>query len=118
MTEEAEKAAKWEIVEQYQKAKEKLAVLETRCHETGGMISQFGSAIANVPTAVTITKLEVSIPKYVHEPKKTERVAFPLSILDMETIKTLVDDYQETLQVKTATLSKLREMKIDLEPRF
>ena len=120
MSEEAEKAAKWEIIERYRGAKEKLSLLEDRCREIGGSISAFGSAIATTPEAVTIAKLEVSFPKYAgaseYERHRSERAIMALSNLNIDALKDLVDDYKQALQIKSEALRKLREMKVDLEP--
>jgi len=47
MTDESEKAAKWEILEQYQQAKSHLATLENRMNKLGTALQEFGRTLSS-----------------------------------------------------------------------
>jgi hypothetical protein len=47
MSEEAEKAAKWEMVEEYQRMKNEAARIRNKLKKTGDSLEQFGRLLAN-----------------------------------------------------------------------
>lgn len=117
MTKESENAAKWEIIEQYKNAHNKLVAIGHRCKEIGKAISTLGHAVAEYPEGVVITDGSVTYPKYAGSPaferNKTETFALSKDGYDLSNIKVLVDEYTDTLQIKTEAEYKIRELGIN-----
>jgi hypothetical protein len=123
MSDESEKAARWETIERFQKAKQRLEELEGQCKRMGDFIAVFGNAIRDVPGEVRITPESISYPKYAgalayqHEFNRRERVEIPTGEFNLEGIRALVDDYQTTLWEKTEARDQLLKFGVDLEPK-
>lgn len=117
MTKESENAAKWEIIQQYKDAHDKLVVVSHRCREIGKAISTFGHAVAEYPEEVLITSETVTYPKYAGTPaferNKTETSTLRKEDYDLDSIESLIDEYKNTLKLKTEAEQRIQKLGIN-----
>jgi hypothetical protein len=108
MTEESEKAAKWDVVLEYRTASEHLVVLARQMQSIGEKMAAFGETIKkpeNFSFDVEKQTITVGVPKSNPE-RPYARVAE--SDFNWADLCRLINDYQDTMQKKNQLAAQLR----------
>jgi hypothetical protein len=113
VTEEAEKLAKWEMVEQYQKAKAHLAALENEMNKLGKSLHEF----ARVLTGPVGIAMEVGADYILGVNLHSKTQLFRLSNKDLtwELIAGLVSDYGKTYAERNRLQGQLKNIGVDVQ---
>ncbi len=110
MTEEAEKAAKWDAVEQLQKAKARLLALETEMIRIGKELIAFGSSLQNPRAYVfDVTSDAVTLGKQGGGGLGRPLGRLTPDIVDWGNFCSLLNDYDDATKEKAELTARLGE---------
>ncbi|MGO9641299.1 MAG: hypothetical protein ACLP1Y_08360 [Candidatus Acidiferrales bacterium] len=111
MTEESEKAANWEMVEQFKHCKAHLATLENEMKNIGESWIAFGRYLQNPCFRAAVTEQKITI---VNELSHAVITTVSINQVSWEALVRLVQDYENTKNEKDSLLSKLRNLGVPL----
>ena len=101
MSEEAEKAAKWDMLQDLKAQKSSSGVLHERADKIGKSLENFGRVLQNSSWILTRTQTSIKGKATIVEARGAE-LEIPLSDLNADEICRLIDDIAETRQrIKT-----------------
>lgn len=93
-SEEAEKAAKWDMLQSLKQSRAHLAVLRDRAEKIGKVLEDFGTVLANPAWRFTISESEIVGETTLVSPVRP--LIFPRSYFDCEAIVNLIREIEET----------------------
>jgi hypothetical protein len=109
MTDEAEKAAKWDAVEQLQKVKTHLLALETQMARTGKELSAFGASLQHPKEYVfDVTSVAITLGRQGGGLGRPLGLLKP-DILDWGNFSSLLNDYHAAIKEKAELTARLAE---------
>ena len=110
MTEETEKAVKWDAVEQLQKVKARLLALETEMARIGKEWISFGSALQNPQDySFDVTNAAISLGKPSAGLGCSLGRITSEDALGWERFSALINDYREAVEEKTRLTARLND---------
>lgn len=117
VSEEAEKAAKWQLVENYNSAKAKLAALDGQLKQAGTTFLDMGRVVKDIHSGIVFKfgKDQITVVNESHSYGQAQTVAeIGLKFLNAESLITLLKDFQDTRRTVEELRANLKNVGLDL----